>query len=83
MTDLGRPSKQGAWVRGEIKTSEARAAATAHTVAHAPHAADYAVKAVAQAAVPTDSAAAGARERDWNTGLPEHLRPVAAALDKD
>jgi immunity protein 5 of polymorphic toxin system len=52
-----------AWARGEIATSEARAAA------FAAHAADYAVTAA------TDSTA---EERDWQyRRLPEHLRPVA------
>lgn len=55
----------------------AHAAATAHVAGHAAHAADYAVKAAATA-VPTDSAAAAAEERDRQyQRLPEHLRPVA------
>jgi hypothetical protein len=72
-----------AWARGEIAMGEARAAAfAAHAAAcvagHAAHAADYAVKAATEAAVPTDSAAATAKERDWQyRRLPEHLRPVA------
>ena len=82
-----------AWVRGEIKVGEARAAAvaaraaaratghaagTAHMAAHAPHAAAYAVKAATYAAVPLAAAAATAKERDWQyRHLPEHLRPVA------
>jgi hypothetical protein len=54
------------------------AAATAHVAGHVAHAANYAVKAVTYAAVPTDSAAATAKERDWQyLRLPEHLRPVA------
>ncbi|MEJ7819948.1 MAG: putative immunity protein [Rubrobacteraceae bacterium] len=54
------------------------AAATAHMAAHAPHAAAYAVKAATYAAVPTDSAAAITKERDWQyRRLPKHLRPVA------
>ncbi len=66
-----------AWARGEIAMSEARAAAFA---AHAAHAANYAVTAARSpdAAVPTDSAAATAKERDWQyRRLPKHLRPVA------
>jgi hypothetical protein len=53
-----------AWARGEIATSEARAAArAAHAAARA-------------AAVPTDPATA--KERDWQyRRLPKHLRPVA------
>jgi len=77
-----------AWVRGEIVMSEARAAAcaaghaaaTAHVAAHAAHAANYALTAARSpdAAVLTDSAAATARERDWQyRRLPKHLRPVA------
>ncbi len=54
------------------------AAATAHVAGHVAHAANYAVKAITYAAVPTDSAAATAKERDWQyLRLPEHLRPVA------
>jgi len=54
------------------------AAGTAHMAAHAPHAAAYAVKAATYAAVPTDSAAATARERDRQyRRLPKRLRPVA------
>ena len=64
-----------AWVFGEIAMSEARAATRA--AGHAAHAANYAVTA-AGAAVPTDSAAAAARERDRQyRRLPGHLRPVA------
>jgi hypothetical protein len=71
-----------AWARGEIAMSEARAAraaATAHIAAHAAHAANYAVTAATDAAVvPTDSAAATAKERDWQyRRLPRHLRPEA------
>ncbi len=80
-----------AWARSEIATSEARAAAfaaraaghaaaTAHVGSHAAHAADYAVTAARSpdAAVPTDSAAATAKERDRQyRRLPKHLRPVA------
>jgi hypothetical protein len=80
-----------AWARSEIAMSEARAAAlvarsaghaaaTAHVAAHAAHAANYALTAARSpdAAVPTDSAAATARERDWQyRRLPKHLRPVA------
>jgi len=68
-----------AWARGEIAMGEARAAAfAAHAAARVAHAADYAVKAATKAAVPTDSAAATAKERDWQyRRLPEHLRPVA------
>lgn len=65
-----------AWVRGEIATNEARAAATAHVAGHAAHAANYAVTAARSpdAAVPIDSA----KERDWQyRRLPKHLRPVA------
>jgi hypothetical protein len=52
------------------------AAATAHVAAHAPHATNYAVKAVTCAAVSTDPAAA--KERDWQYRcLPKHLRAVA------
>jgi hypothetical protein len=94
-----------AWARGEIATSEARAAAlaahaaardadqgaaraaarsaghaaaSAHVGTHAAHAANYAVRAATgAAAVPTDSVAATAKERDWQCRrLPEHLRPV-------
>lgn len=54
-----------------------QAAGVAHMAAHAHHAAAYAVKAVAYAAVPTDAAAATARERDWQSRhLPKHLRAV-------
>jgi hypothetical protein len=55
------------------------AAATAHIAAHAAHAANYAVTAATDAAVvPTDSAAATAKERDWQyRRLPKHLRPEA------
>jgi hypothetical protein len=80
-----------AWARSEIAMSEARAAAlvarsaghaaaTAHVAAHAAHAANYALTAARSpdAAVLTDSAAATARERDWQyRRLPKHLRPVA------
>jgi hypothetical protein len=76
-----------AWARGEIAMGEARAAAfaahaadrdAARVAGHATHAADYAVKAATEAAVPTDSAAATAKERDWQyRRLPEHFRPVA------
>ena len=55
------------------------AAATAHVAGHATHAANYAVTAARSpdAAVPTDSAAAPAKERDWQyRRLPKHLRPV-------
>jgi hypothetical protein len=60
-----------AWARGEITTSEARAAAfAAHVAGHAHHAANYAVT----AARSPDAA----RERDWQyRRLPKHLRPVA------
>jgi len=66
-----------AWVRGEIATSEARAAAfaahaaaraaghaaaTAHVAGHAAHAASYAVTAATEAAVPTDPAAVNSPE---------------------
>ena len=56
-----------AWVRGEIATSEARAAAfAAHAAAraagHAAHAASYAVTAATEAAVPTDPAAVNSPE---------------------
>lgn len=55
-----------AWVRGEIATGEARAAALA---AHA---------AATEAAAPSDSPAAAAKERDWHyRRLPEYLRSVA------
>jgi hypothetical protein len=60
--------------------SAGHAAATAHVAAHAAHAANYALTAARSpdAAVPTDSAAATARERDWQyRRLPKHLRPVA------
>ena len=91
-----------AWVRKEIRVSEARtaafaahaaardadegaarqaaratghAAATAHVVTHAPHAANYAIKAVAQAIDAMGSSDAAAEERDWQLQrLPEHLR---------
>lgn len=87
-----------AWARGGIKMSEARAAAfaahaaareadraEAQAAAHTPHAADYAVKAAAQAADAIGSSAAAAEERDWQCQrLPEHLRPVAfLARDND
>ena len=57
----------------------AHASATAHVAAHAAHAANYAVTAAtAVAEVPTDSAAATAKERDWQyRRLPKHLRPEA------
>jgi hypothetical protein len=55
-----------AWVRGEIKMSEAGSAA------FAAHAANYAVTAATDAAAPT------ARERDWQyRRLPKRLRSVA------
>jgi hypothetical protein len=60
--------------------SAGHAAATAHVGTHAAHAANYALTAARSpdAAVPTDSAAATARERDWQyRRLPKHLRPVA------
>ncbi len=54
------------------------AAATAHVASHAARAANYAVSAATDPAVPTDSAAATAKERDWQyRSLPKHLRPVA------
>ena len=54
-----------------------QAVATAHMAAHARHAAAYAVKAVTDAAVPIDAAAATAAEHDWqHRHLPEHLRPL-------
>ena len=93
------------WVRGEISTSEAHAAAfaaraaarnadggaaraaaraaghaaaTVHVGTHAAHAANYALTATTAAAVPTDSTAATAKERDWQyRRLPKHLRLVA------
>ena len=72
-----------AWVRGEIATSEARAAAlathaaaTAHVAAHAAHAADYAVTPTSNAAVPSDSAAAEERDRQYRR-LAKRLRSVA------
>lgn len=50
------------------------AAATAHVPTHAPHAANYAVKAVAHAS----TSAAAEEERGWQyQSLPEHLRSVA------
>lgn len=53
------------------------AAATAHVAGHAGHAATCAVTAVTCAAVPTDAAAATAKERDWQyRHLPKHLRSV-------
>lgn len=53
------------------------AAATAHVASHAAHAAAYAVTAAACAAVPTEAAAATAKERDWqDRRLPNRLRPV-------
>ena len=56
----------------------AHASATAHVAAHAAHAANYAVTAATYAADPTGSAAATAKERDWQyRRLPERLRPVA------
>ncbi len=58
-----------AWVRGEIAMSEVRVVAFAAHVAG--HAANYAVTAATDAAVPTDSAAA--KERDWQyRRLPKH-----------
>jgi len=54
------------------------AAATAHVVGHAQHAANYAVKAMS--ATPTTNAdeEAISAERDWQYRLlPEHLRPLA------
>jgi hypothetical protein len=55
-----------------------QAAGTPHMAGHARHAAAYAVKAAVYAAVPTDAAAANAKERDRQyRRLPEHLRPVA------
>lgn len=57
------------------------AAATAHVATHAPHAADYAIKAVAYA---SDSAAAVTEERNWQyRRLPEHLRPMAFPNKRD
>jgi hypothetical protein len=61
-----------------VARATGHAAATAHVAGHAPHAANYAVKAVTYAAVLTDSTAAASEERDWQYGrLPAHLRPVA------
>ncbi len=49
--------------------SAGQAAATAHVAGHAPHAADYAVKAAEAAGV--------SNERDWQyKRLPKHLRPI-------
>lgn len=57
----------------------AHAAATAHVADHARYAAAYAVNAATAAAIPTDTGAASATERDWQCRrLPEHLRPVAS-----
>ena len=54
----------------------ARAAATAHVAGNAAHAANYAVTAASGPVVPTDSAAATAKERDRRyRRLPEHLPP--------
>ncbi|MFI5273943.1 MAG: putative immunity protein [Ktedonobacterales bacterium] len=54
------------------------AAATAHVAGHAGHAAGYAVTAATAVAVPSDAAAAAAKEREWQERqLPQHLRPVA------
>lgn len=54
------------------------AAATAHMAAHAPHAATYALKAVAAAAEPTG------REREWqHRHIPERLWPVAFPTEPD
>ncbi len=61
------------WVRGEIATDEARAAAfaaraaghaaaTAHVAGHAAHAASYAVTAATEASVPADPTAANSPE---------------------
>lgn len=70
-----------AWVRGELKMTEAReaafaaravghATATVHVAGHARHAATYAV--------------AAARERDWQSrNVPAHLRPIAFAVRDD
>ena len=53
------------------------AAATAHVPAHASHAANYAVTAVARAAISHDTPA---RERDWQRGrLPARLRALASS----
>ena len=60
--------------------SAGHAAATAHVASHAAHAANYALTAARSpdAAVPTESAAASARERDWQyRRLLKYLRPVA------
>ncbi len=52
-----------AWVRGEIATGEARAAAfAAHAAGHAAHAASYAVTAATEVAVPADPAAVNSPE---------------------
>ncbi|MBE3067691.1 MAG: hypothetical protein IMZ73_09750 [Chloroflexi bacterium] len=60
------------------------AVATAHMAGHARHAAAYAVKAVTDAVVPTDAAAAAATEVDWQyRHLPEHLRPVVFPAGSD
>lgn len=54
------------------------AAATAHVVGHAHHAAAYAVKAAAAAADSTDADVPAIKERDWQVQrLPERLRSVA------
>jgi hypothetical protein len=54
------------------------AAATVHVADHARHAAAYAVKAVAYAAVPTDADAAATKEREWQIRhLPERFRSAA------
>jgi hypothetical protein len=72
-----------AWVRSEVAVSEVRAAghaaATADVGTHAAHAANCAVTAATAAtADPTDSAAAAAKERDWQyRRLPKHFRLVA------
>lgn len=55
------------------------AAATAHVATHAPHAADYAIKAVAHASTVT----AAEEERGWQyQSLPEYLRPVVLPSQK-
>ena len=66
--------------RPQAARATGHAAATAHVPTHAPHAADYAIKAIVHAS--TDAAAE--EERDWqHRRLPEHLWPVVLSSQKN
>jgi len=60
-----------------VARAAGHAAATAHVVGHARHAATYAVKAASAAALPSDTCAVAATENAWQVSrFPEHLRPL-------